>query len=416
VDEYRVRRDDFAVTDIVIASKKEAIVSAAGDGAQGTVTLALPPERRDAPALDDTRLRQVAELALAAEKYTGFPQDIEWAFCGGRLYLLQTHPVTRIPARWTHDESAERFPNVVTPMTWELVEEGFHASLNYSFSLMGLPSFGDKWFAMKDCYIYGNQNAVELYSRRIPVQMDADLQSIAAALPSLATQYAWAQNPPVLWMRDLDTYLMGIGALMQESMENKSLRELWDYVLRVRDLGRGYFLPNIAISLTQRSLYALLSRLLRLLSQDDAAAQSLFDTLLSNVDTRPRRSMANSGRSPDGFAPMPPCSRRCAGSRAGRRSHSWPNSPLSRKNSSNSCNATATGKWISTRIAPPGSKRRIPCSTSSRRSPSVPTMPKAGTDSATPTRCAKSRPSKRNLACSRKSPKPCATRCGKPSA
>ncbi|MDR0441533.1 MAG: phosphoenolpyruvate synthase [Candidatus Accumulibacter sp.] len=288
VDEYRVCRDDFAVTDAIIASKKEAIVSIARNGAreQGTVILALPPELRDASALDDARLRQVAELALAAEKHAGFPQDIEWAFCDGRLYLLQTRPVTRIPARWTRDESAERFPNVVTPMTWDLVEEGFHASLNYSFSLMGLPSFGDKWFAMKDYYIYGNQNAVELYSGRIPVQMGADLQSIAAALPSLAAQYAWAQNLPLLWMRDLDTYLIGIGALMQENTENKSLRELWDYVLRVRDLGRGYFLPNIAISLTQRSLYALLSHLLRLLSRDEAAAQSLFDTLLSNVDTK----------------------------------------------------------------------------------------------------------------------------------
>ncbi|MDR3220988.1 MAG: PEP/pyruvate-binding domain-containing protein [Candidatus Accumulibacter sp.] len=286
VDEFRVRRDDLGLAESVIARKTAAIVSLRKSGEQGTRTVPVPEARQNAPALDAAPVRQVVELALAAEKQRGFPQDIEWAFHGGRLYLLQTRPVTRIPARWTRDESAERVPNAVTPLTWVLVEEGFHASLNHSFALMGLPPFGNKWFAMKDYYIYGNQNAVELYSGRLPAQIGADLASLAAALPALAAQYGWAQNLPILWMRDLDTYLIGIGALMQESTDGKSARQLWDYVLRVRDLGRAYFLPNIAISLTQRSLYALLSRLLTLILRDKAAAQSLFDTLLANVDTK----------------------------------------------------------------------------------------------------------------------------------
>jgi pyruvate,water dikinase len=286
VDEYRVQRDDFCVVDSVIAFKEEAIVNSAQGGKQGTEIIALPESQQNQPCLNQEQLKQIAALALLAEKHSGFPQDIEWAFCNNRLYLLQTRPVTRIPARWTRDESAERFPNVVTPMTWELVEEGFHASLNYSFGLMGLPSFGDKWFAEKDYYIYGNQNAVELYSNRLPIQMGADLQSIENALPSLAAQYAWVQNLPLIWMRDLDFYLLGIGALMQEPTEHKTLQELWDYVLRVRNLGRQYFLPNIAISLTQRSLYTLLNRLLCLVLQNRDEAQIMFDTLLANVDTK----------------------------------------------------------------------------------------------------------------------------------
>ncbi|MDR0717153.1 MAG: hypothetical protein LBF50_07040, partial [Azoarcus sp.] len=286
VDEFRVRRDDLTLAESVIAAKNEAIVSLPGAGAQGTKTVPLPEALRDAPALGAAQVAQVAALALAAEKHCGFPQDIEWAFRGDKLHLLQTRPVTRIPARWTRDESAERFPNVVTPMTWELVEEGFHASLNHSFALMGLPPFGDKWFAMKDYYIYGNQNAVELYGGRLPKEIGADLASLAAALPALAAQYAWVQNLPILWMRDLDAYLIGIGALMRERTDGKDARALWDYVLRVRDLGRAYFLPNIAISLTQRSLYALLDRLLGLILRDRAAAQHLFDTLLASVDTK----------------------------------------------------------------------------------------------------------------------------------
>ena len=243
--------------------------------------------RRRQAALSDGACREVAELALAAEKHFGFPQDIEWAYRQGRLYLLQSRPVTRIPARWTRDESAERFPNVVTPMTWDLVDEGFHASLNYSFALMGLPPFNDKWFAMRDHYIYGNQNAVELYSGRLPTEALRDLPTLRAALPEIAQRYAWVQELPVRWMRDLDSYLLGIGALMGEPLGDKSLVELWDYVLRVRDLGRSYFLPNIAISLTQRSLYLLLKRLLAMVSGgSEAEVQASFDRLLAATDTK----------------------------------------------------------------------------------------------------------------------------------
>ncbi|WP_051940427.1 PEP/pyruvate-binding domain-containing protein [Stenoxybacter acetivorans] len=286
VDEFRVHRDDLNISERVIAHKSEAIVSLSADGSQGTRTIPLPPDLQDTPALTDTQIRQVAHLALAAEQYCGFPQDIEWAFSNNTLYLLQTRPITRIPPHFTRDESAERFPNAVTPMTWELVEEGFHASLNHSFALMGLPPFGDKWFAMKDYYIYGNQNAVQLYGGRLPAGLGDSIASLADNLPKLAAQYAWVQNLPILWMRDLDTYLIGIGTLMHEPLDDKTLPQLWDYVLRVRDLGRDYFLPNIAISLTQRSLYVLLNRLLRLVLRDDAAAQQLFDTLLAQVDTK----------------------------------------------------------------------------------------------------------------------------------
>ena len=66
---------------------------------------------------------------------------------GRPLWLLQARPITRVPPRWTRDESAERFPSVVTPLAWDLVEEGFHLSLSHSLELMGMPPFHGKWFA-----------------------------------------------------------------------------------------------------------------------------------------------------------------------------------------------------------------------------------------------------------------------------
>jgi pyruvate,water dikinase len=281
VDEFRLRRDGLVEVDTVVADKPHALVAAAN----GTRHIELPESQRARPALGEAQRRAVAALALAAETQFGFPQDIEWAWQDGTLYLLQSRPVTRIPARWTRDESAERFPNAVTPLTWDLCEAGFHASLNHSFKLMGLPPFGDKWFAMRDYHIYGNQNAVELYSGRTPLRFLKDVDSLRAALPEIARQYAWVQELPVTWMRDLDTYLIEIGALMREPLEGRPLPELWDYVLRINALGSRYFLPNIAISLTQRTLYAALLHMLKLALPPEQA-QHVFDRLLAVTDTK----------------------------------------------------------------------------------------------------------------------------------
>lgn len=282
VDEFRLRRDDLVETETTIANKPEALIISE-DG--GTRRVKIDPAKQSLAALNAAQRQAVARLALAAEACLGFPQDIEWAWQKEHLYLLQSRAVTRIPPRWTRDESAERFPNPITPLTWDLCEEGFHASLNYSFRLMGLPPFGDKWFVMRDYYIYGNQNAVRLYSGRTPERLLKDVASIQAALPQIAAQYAWIQELPVKWMRDLDIYLIEIGALMTEPLENRTLPELWDYVLRINTLGARYFLPNIAISLTQRTLYAVLLQLLRLILPQEHAQQT-FDQLLAFTDTK----------------------------------------------------------------------------------------------------------------------------------
>ena len=92
---------------------------------------------------------------LKVESFYNFPQDIEWGFEGEELFLLQSRPVTSIAPLWTRDESAERYPSAMTPMSWDLIEEGFHQSLDHSFKMMGFPPLEGKWFALFDNYIYG---------------------------------------------------------------------------------------------------------------------------------------------------------------------------------------------------------------------------------------------------------------------
>lgn len=283
IDEYQVDRETLQVVHQELSEKHNAIVMTE----TATQVVALSDEQKGQSSLSAEQCRAIAELAIQAERYFDFPQDIEWAFHADRLWLLQSRNVTQIAPVWTHDESAERFPNPITPLTWDMCEAGFHASLNYSLNLMGLPSFSGKWFGMQDYYIYGNQNAVELYHNKLPTSMMNDLPTLLASLPEIANKFAWVQELPITWMRDLDKYLIGIGGLYHEPLQEKNLKELWDYVQRINKLGSDYFLPNIAISLTQRSLYAALVALLKMFFQgDEQKAHETLDSLIALSETK----------------------------------------------------------------------------------------------------------------------------------
>ncbi len=48
--------------------------------------------------LSDDEVLDVARLGLATEAHYGAPQDIEWAMAQGRIYLVQSRPVTAVGA------------------------------------------------------------------------------------------------------------------------------------------------------------------------------------------------------------------------------------------------------------------------------------------------------------------------------
>jgi rifampicin phosphotransferase len=285
IDHFVVEKATGNIVHAAIAEKHEKIV-AAGAGTSGTRTVELTGAERTEPCLTAAQVKELSQLLVGVERLYGFPQDIEWGFENGQVRLLQSRPITRIPARWTREESAERFPSVITPLAWALVEDGFHRSLNYSFALMGMPPFHGKWFAMFGHYIYGNQNAVEVYANGAASHLRiASIADIMAALPTLREQYGWVLELPLTWSRDLDHYLIQIGELMSEDLERSSTAEVWDFVKRVRDLGAEYFLPNIAISITQRTLYRVLHGLLQMAAGAEQAPV-LFDRLLAYCETK----------------------------------------------------------------------------------------------------------------------------------
>ena len=281
-DYFVVEKATGKVLESRIADKSMKIVVAE----LGTQEVHVTGAEAAQPALREAQIAELSALMRKVESLYGFPQDIEWGFEGENLWLLQSRPVTRIHPRYTREESAERFPSVITPLAWDLVEEGFHRSLNHSFALMGLPPFSGKWFAMFDNYIYGNQNAVEVYANGVAAGLKiGSVPELVAALPRLRDQYRWVMDLPLAWSRDLDFYLIRLGELNAEPLTGRTVVELWDYVIRVKELGADYFLPNIAISITQRTLYRILHGIIAM-AVGPQSAQAVFDKMLAYCETK----------------------------------------------------------------------------------------------------------------------------------
>jgi pyruvate,water dikinase len=83
-----------------------------------------------APMLSPATLARLCDLARRTELLFSAPQDIEWAQRDGELFLLQSRPITtKAPVKtwedrqvWTNVNIGEVMPDVMTPMTWSLMQ------------------------------------------------------------------------------------------------------------------------------------------------------------------------------------------------------------------------------------------------------------------------------------------------------
>jgi phosphoenolpyruvate synthase/pyruvate phosphate dikinase len=91
-DTFVVRKTDLAITGHVIVNKLRMTVSVPG----GTNEVDVPRFLRDQASLNDEQAIEMAQLALSLETTMSHPVDIECAYAGGKLYLLQCRPITTL--------------------------------------------------------------------------------------------------------------------------------------------------------------------------------------------------------------------------------------------------------------------------------------------------------------------------------
>jgi pyruvate,water dikinase len=102
-DTFVLQREDLRIKERIVGSKAVRIVRDP-DRSQGVVHQDVDSADRERPSLTDSQLAGLGDLGRrVASYYADFPQDIEWAFQDGRLFLLQSRDVTGVEFSWDED-------------------------------------------------------------------------------------------------------------------------------------------------------------------------------------------------------------------------------------------------------------------------------------------------------------------------
>ena len=91
-DTFVVRKSDLEVTSQTIADKVRMTVAVPG----GTREVDVPRFLRNEACLNKEQPIEVAQLTLSLEATMRYPVDVECAYAGGKLYLLQCRPITAL--------------------------------------------------------------------------------------------------------------------------------------------------------------------------------------------------------------------------------------------------------------------------------------------------------------------------------
>jgi pyruvate, water dikinase len=93
-DHFEVDRDKWMIRNKEISSQKVMLTKEKGITKQYRV----PESKVDKQKVDDATILKVAKLGQKLQEHYSWPQDVEWAYQDGKLYIVQTRPITTMKA------------------------------------------------------------------------------------------------------------------------------------------------------------------------------------------------------------------------------------------------------------------------------------------------------------------------------
>jgi rifampicin phosphotransferase len=118
------------------------------NAAEGVSAAALADADALKPALTDEQVLAVARLARRAAHAFGQPQDIEWAIEDGRLFLLQSRPITTLRDLvdpdgalnlWDNSNITESYNGITTPLTFSFARYVYEGVYRQFCRIMRVP-------------------------------------------------------------------------------------------------------------------------------------------------------------------------------------------------------------------------------------------------------------------------------------
>ncbi|MBN1846200.1 MAG: hypothetical protein JW810_10990, partial [Sedimentisphaerales bacterium] len=179
-----------------------------------------PPHLAQRPCLDRRLARRLGRLALRAERRLGGPQDMEWAEVHGRIWLLQSRPITALPERppagrpprqiWTNANAGEVAPDVVSPLTWSIIEKAVMELFRPMMDVIGLDLAGQPLFGLVAGRVYFSVNTGVAILRKLPVDVSWQIHRIFGGDQEILLANALADLRPedlgsvrIRWLRAL---------------------------------------------------------------------------------------------------------------------------------------------------------------------------------------------------------------------
>lgn len=209
----------------------------------------------DDPAPRDEDLIAIAALARRVSALRGHPQDIEWAIADGRLWLLQSRPITTTaPSRddtlrvWDDSNIAESFGGVTQPLTFSIARLAY-AEVYRSFArLMGVSA---ETIERADAVF---ENMLGLHRGRVYYNL-LNWYRLLAMLPGYRVNRRFMEQ------------MMGVGASLSEELSaaigaNASATTLRDRARLLRSIA-GLVRSRLALPTLRRGFLARLEEALR---------------------------------------------------------------------------------------------------------------------------------------------------------
>lgn len=149
-DSYLVNRETKEFKEKIANKESQFLRSASGTGIEETK---LPEEKEKTNSLTPGQIKALAEIGLSLESQFEMPLDIEWALENGKIYIVQSRPITNLPPKalfnekingrnpilWDNSNIVESFAGVTTPLTFSATKKAYAIVYRQTCRLMAVP-------------------------------------------------------------------------------------------------------------------------------------------------------------------------------------------------------------------------------------------------------------------------------------
>ena len=254
-DTFVVDRRTLTVKESIIGPKTQKIISS---DKQGTELQDVSEHERNQLSLSEKSLKDLTSIALKIEHlFDGIPQDIEWAISGGKLWMLQSRPITNLPPQpievsWepippakilARRQIVENIPDPCSPLFDELyLTEGLETKAK-GVKRKSFMEGGGPLFVTVNGYAYQRFDFPQVVS--IQKEMDKALTGEAKEEYIARVEQKWEdmiekmkKSDPKMEQHDLDLFLSELSA-----EESKAFNE-WAKTADIKDLAHVMTMPE----------------------------------------------------------------------------------------------------------------------------------------------------------------------------